>query len=398
MNYDKKTIRDIDVSGKKILLRCDFNVPHDKATGVIHDDTRIVSTLPTIRYLLEHNAAVIMLSHMGRPHGQWKQEMSLFSARDHLEKLLGISIPLTKDVLGPDTKEKCAALQPGQAVLVENLRFRIEEEKNDPAFAQELASLADIFVFDAFGAAHRAHASTEGVSHYLPSVAGLLVEKELNFMGKALDNPKRPLVAILGGSKVSDKIGVINSLLQKADTILIGGGMSYTFQAARGKQIGASLLDQAHVDYAREMMEKAEKMGVRLLLPQDNIAAKEFSADAQPIPVTPDNFPDELMGMDIGPKTIESFAAAIQGAGTVIWNGPMGVFEFPAFAKGTNAIAEAMARQTEAITIVGGGDSASAVEQSGMAGKFSHISTGGGAALEFLEGLVLPGIACLADL
>lgn len=398
MNYDKKTIRDIDVSGKKILLRCDFNVPHDKATGVIHDDTRIVSTLPTIRYLLEHNAAVILLSHMGRPHGQWKQEMSLFSARDHLEKLLGISIPLTKDVLGPDTKEKCAALQPGQAVLVENLRFRIEEEKNDPAFAQELASLADIFVFDAFGAAHRAHASTEGVSHYLPSVAGLLVEKELNFMGKALDNPKRPLVAILGGSKVSDKIGVINSLLQKADTILIGGGMSYTFQAARGKQIGASLLDQAHVDYAREMMEKAEKMGVKLLLPQDNIAAKEFSADAQPIPVTPDNFPDELMGMDIGPKTIEAFSAAIQGAGTVIWNGPMGVFEFPAFAKGTNAIAEAMARQTEAVTIVGGGDSASAVEQSGMAGKFSHISTGGGAALEFLEGLVLPGIACLADL
>ena len=398
MNYDKKTIRDIDVSGKKILLRCDFNVPHDKTTGVIHDDTRIVSTLPTIRYLLEHNAAVILLSHMGRPHGQWKQEMSLFSARDHLEKLLGISIPLTKDVLGPDTKEKCAALQPGQAVLVENLRFRIEEEKNDPAFAQELASLADIFVFDAFGAAHRAHASTEGVSHYLPSVAGLLVEKELNFMGKALDDPKRPLVAILGGSKVSDKIGVINSLLQKADTILIGGGMSYTFQAARGKQIGASLLDEAHVDYAREMMEKAEKLGVKLLLPQDNIAAKEFSADAQPIPVTPDNFPDELMGMDIGPKTIEAFSAAIQGAGTVIWNGPMGVFEFPAFAKGTNAIAEAMARQTEAVTIVGGGDSASAVEQSGMAGKFSHISTGGGAALEFLEGLVLPGIACLADL
>lgn len=398
MNYDKKTIRDIDVSGKKILLRCDFNVPHDKATGVIHDDTRIVSTLPTIRYLLEHNAAVILLSHMGRPHGQWKQEMSLFSARDHLEKLLGIQIPLTKDVLGPDTKEKCAALQPGQAVLVENLRFRIEEEKNDPAFAQELASLADIFVFDAFGAAHRAHASTEGVSHYLPSVAGFLVEKELNFMGKALDDPKRPLVAILGGSKVSDKIGVINSLLQKADTIIIGGGMSYTFQAARGKQIGASLLDEAHVDYAREMMEKAEKMGVKLLLPQDNIAAKEFSADAQPVLVTPDDFPAELMGMDIGPKTIEAFSAAIQGAGTVIWNGPMGVFEFPAFAKGTNAIAQAMAQQTEAVTIVGGGDSASAVEQSGMAGKFSHISTGGGASLEFLEGLVLPGIACLADL
>lgn len=232
MNYDKKTIRDIDVSGKKILLRCDFNVPHDKATGVIHDDTRIVSTLPTIRYLLDHNAAVILLSHMGRPHGEWKKELSLFSARDHLEELLEMPVPLTEDVLGPDTKAKCAALQPGQVVLVENLRFRLEEEKNDPEFAKELASLADIFVFDAFGAAHRAHASTEGVSHYLPSVAGLLVEKELEFMGKALDDPKRPLVAILGGSKVSDKIGVINNLLQKADTILIGGGMAYTFQAA----------------------------------------------------------------------------------------------------------------------------------------------------------------------
>lgn len=272
MNYDKKTIRDIDVSGKKILLRCDFNVPHDKATGIIHDDTRIVSTLPTIRYLLEHNAAVILLSHMGRPHGEWKKELSLFSARDHLEKLLGLSIPLTKDVLGPDTKAKCAALQPGQAVLVENLRFRIEEEQNDPDFARELASLADIFVFDAFGAAHRAHASTEGVSHYLPSVAGFLVEKELNFMGKALEEPKRPLVAILGGSKVSDKIGVINNLLQKADTILIGGGMAYTFQVALGRSIGTSLLDAGHVNYARDMIQKAKDMGVTLLLPQDNLA------------------------------------------------------------------------------------------------------------------------------
>ena len=362
MNYDKKTIRDIDVSGKKILLRCDFNVPHDKATGIIHDDTRIVSTLPTIRYLLEHNAAVILLSHMGRPHGEWKKELSLFSARDHLEKLLGLSIPLTKDVLGPDTKAKCAALQPGQAVLVENLRFRIEEEQNDPDFARELASLADIFVFDAFGAAHRAHASTEGVSHYLPSVAGFLVEKELNFMGKALEEPKRPLVAILGGSKVSDKIGVINNLLQKADTILIGGGMAYTFQVALGRSIGTSLLDAGHVNYARDMIQKAK-----------------------------------VMGMDIGPKTIESFTAAIQGAGTVVWNGPMGVFEFPAFAKGTNAIAGAMAQQKDAITIVGGGDSASAVEQSGMADQFTHISTGGGASLEFLEGLTLPGIACLED-
>ena len=391
MNYDKKTIRDIDVSGKKILLRCDFNVPHDKATGIIHDDTRIVSTLPTIRYLLEHNAAVILLSHMGRPHGEWKKELSLFSARDHLEKLLGLSIPLTKDVLGPDTKAKCAALQPGQAVLVENLRFRIEEEQNDPA------SLADIFVFDAFGAAHRAHASTEGVSHYLPSVAGFLVEKELNFMGKALEEPKRPLVAILGGSKVSDKIGVINNLLQKADTILIGGGMAYTFQVALGRSIGTSLLDAGHVNYARDMIQKAKDMGVTLLLPQDNLATQDFSADAQPVLVEVDQFPENLMGMDIGPKTIESFTAAIQGAGTVVWNGPMGVFEFPAFAKGTNAIAGAMAQQKDAITIVGGGDSASAVEQSGMADQFTHISTGGGASLEFLEGLTLPGIACLED-
>ena len=397
MNYDKKTIRDIDVSGKKILLRCDFNVPHDKATGVIHDDTRIVSTLPTIRYLLDHNAAVILLSHMGRPHGEWKKELSLFSARDHLEELLEMPVPLTKDVLGPDTKAKCAALQPGEVVLVENLRFRLEEEKHDPEFAKELASLADIFVFDAFGAAHRAHASTEGVSHYLPSVAGLLVEKELEFMGKALDDPKRPLVAILGGSKVSDKIGVINNLLQKADTILIGGGMAYTFQAALGRDIGTSLLDADHVAYARDMIAKAQEMGVKLLLPQDNLAAKEFSADADPILVDAAAFPHDLMGMDIGPKTIEDFTGAIAGAGTVIWNGPMGVFEFPAFANGTNAVAKAMADQKDAVTIVGGGDSSSAVEKSGFADKLSHISTGGGASLEFLEGLVLPGIACLAD-
>ena len=394
MNYDKKTIRDIDVSGKKILLRCDFNVPHDKTTGIIHDDTRIVSTLPTIRYLLEHNAAVILLSHMGRPHGQWKKELSLFSARDHLEKLLGIPVPLTQDVLGPDTKAKCAALQPGQVVLVENLRFRLEEEQNDPDFSRELASLADLFVFYAFGAAHRAHASTEGVSHYLPSVAGLLVEKELQFMGAALEAPKRPLVAILGGAKVADKIGVIKNLLQKADTILIGGGMSYTFLAAQGRPIGTSLLDADHVDYARQMLDQASQMGVNLLLPLDNLAAKEFSPDAAPVLVDAQNFPEDLMGMDIGPKTIQLFTDAIRGAGTVIWNGPMGVFEFPAFAQGTRAVAAAMAQQADAVTIVGGGDSASAVEQTGLA---HQLSTGGGASLEFLEGLVLPGIACLAD-
>ena len=397
MNYDKKTIRDIDVSGKKILLRCDFNVPHDKKTGVIHDDTRIVSTLPTIRYLLEHNAAVILLSHLGRPHGQWKQEMSLFSARDHLEKLLGIPVPMTTDVLGPDTKAKCAALQPGQVVLVENLRFRIEEEKNDPEFAKELASLADIFVFDAFGCAHRAHASTAGVADYLPSVAGLLVEKELAFMGKALDEPQRPLVAILGGAKVSDKIGVINSLLQKADTIIIGGGMSYTFQVAQGGTIGTSLLDADHIDYARDMIAKAKAQGVKLLLPTDNVVTQDFAADAPSRVVPSREIPDGWMGMDIGPETAACFTEAIQGAGTVIWNGPMGVFEFPAFAAGTNAIAQAMSTLENAVTIVGGGDSVSAVEKTGFSSKISHISTGGGASLEFLEGLELPGIVCLED-
>lgn len=397
MDHDKKTIRGVDVAGKKVLLRCDFNVPHDKKTGIIHDDTRIVATLPTIRYLLDHGAAVILLSHMGRPHGEWKREMSLFSAREHLEKLLGIPVPMTKDVLGPDTRARCAALQPGQVVLVENLRFCIEEERNDPDFARELASLADLFVFDAFGAAHRAHASTEGVSHYLPSYAGFLVEKELDFLGRALEEPKRPLVAILGGAKVSDKLGVINSLLQKADTLIIGGGMSYTFQVARGGSIGGSLLDAERIGYARDMIAKAEELGVRLLLPVDTVAARTFAPDATPVVVPALSIPDELQGMDIGPETIRLFSQAIAEAGTVIWNGPMGVFEFPAFAAGTNAIAHAMADLTDAVTIVGGGDSASAVEKAGVAKRMSHISTGGGAALEFLEGLSLPGIACLQD-
>ena len=399
MNCNKKTVRDIDLSGKKVLMRCDFNVPHDKKTGVIHDDTRIVATLPTIRYLLEHGAAVILTSHMGRPHGEWKKENSLFSAREHLEKLLGMSIDLTTDVLGPDTKAKCAALQPGQVLLVENLRFRIEEEKNDPAFSKELASLADLFVFDAFGCAHRAHASTAGVADYLPAVSGFLVEKELNFLGKALNEDlKRPLVAILGGAKVADKIGVINSLLDKADTIIIGGGMAYTFQAALGGKIGSSLLDEEHLGFAKEMLEKAKAKGVKLLLPEDTVAAKEFSADAEPVQVPTDNIPDGLMGMDIGPKAVAAFTEAIQGAGTVFWNGPMGVFEFPTYAAGTNAIAQALAQQKDAITIVGGGDSVSAVEKTGLSDQISHISTGGGASLEFLEGLELPGIACLADL
>ncbi|MBQ9934123.1 MAG: phosphoglycerate kinase [Ruminiclostridium sp.] len=397
MNYNKKNIRDIDVAGKKILMRCDFNVPYDKKTGEILDDTRIIATIPTIRYLLEQNAAVILTSHLGRPKGEWKKENSLYSAREHLEKLMGIPVPMTTDVLGPNTKEMAAALQPGQVMLVENLRFRKEEEKNDPEFAKELASLADIFVFDAFGCSHRAHASTAGVADYMPAVAGFLVEKELAVMGGALENPQRPLVSILGGAKVADKIGVINNLLNIADTIIIGGGMAYTFQKALGGDIGESLLDEDRLNYARNMVALAKEKGVKLLLPVDNKITKEFSGDAEYQVVTAGQIPDGWMGMDIGPKTVELFSEAIKGAGTVIWNGPMGVFEFDTFAQGTNAVAKALADLEGAITIVGGGDSASAVEKSGLADKISHISTGGGASLEFLEGLALPGVVCLND-
>ena len=397
MNYNKKNIRDIDVAGKKILMRCDFNVPYDKKTGEILDDTRIIATIPTIRYLLEQNAAVILTSHLGRPKGEWKKENSLYSAREHLEKLLGIPVPMTTDVVGPNTKEMAAALQPGQVMLVENLRFRKEEEKNDPEFSKELASLADIFVFDAFGCSHRAHASTAGVADYMPAVAGFLVEKELAVMGGALENPQRPLVSILGGAKVADKIGVINNLLNIADTIIIGGGMTYTFQKAMGGDIGESLLDEDRLNYARNMIALAKEKGVKFLLPVDNKVTKEFSADAEYQVVPAGQIPDGWMGMDIGPKTVELFAEAIKGAGTVIWNGPMGVFEFDTFAQGTNAIAKALADLEGAITIVGGGDSAAAVEKSGLADKISHISTGGGASLEFLEGLALPGVVCLND-
>ena len=397
MNYNKKNIRDIDVAGKKILMRCDFNVPYDKKTGEILDDTRIIATIPTIRYLLEQNAAVILTSHLGRPKGEWKKENSLYSAREHLEKLMGIPVPMTTDVLGPNTKEMAAALQPGQVMLVENLRFRKEEEKNDPEFAKELASLADIFVFDAFGCSHRAHASTAGVADYLPAVAGFLVEKELAVMGGALENPQRPLVSILGGAKVADKIGVINNLLNIADTIIIGGGMAYTFQKALGGDIGESLLDEDRLNYARNMVALAKEKGVKLLLPVDNKITKEFSGDAEYQVVTAGQIPDGWMGMDIGPKTVELYTEALKDAGTVIWNGPMGVFEFDTFAQGTNAVAKALADLEGAITIVGGGDSASAVEKSGLADKISHISTGGGASLEFLEGLALPGVVCLND-
>ena len=396
MNYNKKTVTDIPVSGKKVLLRCDFNVPQDKETGAITDDKRIVASLPTIRYLLEQKAAVIACSHLGKPKGTYKPELSLAPVARRLSELLGQEVLFARDVVGEDARTKAAALQPGQILLLENLRFEPGEEKNDPEFARALASLAEVYVSDAFGTVHRAHASTAGVAAYLPAVSGFLIQKELEVIGGALSDPKRPLVAILGGSKVSSKIGVIDHLLDIADTIVIGGGMAYTFLKARGGSIGTSLLEEDRLDYCREMMEKAGAKGVELLLPVDTLCAGTFSADAQPELVDAMAIPDDRMGMDIGPKTVEKFTAAVRGAGTVIWNGPMGVFEFPAFAGGTRAVAQALA-DCGAVTIVGGGDSAAAVEQMGFADRMTHISTGGGASLEFLEGKELPGVACLLD-
>ena len=418
MNYNKKTVRDVDVAGKKVLLRCDFNVPQDKDTGAITSDKRIVAALPTIQYLLDQGAAVIACSHLGKPAATfesyakkqaekgkeateegWKkslQKLSLAPVAQRLGELLGKPVIMAADVVGPDAQAKAAALQPGQILLLENTRFEKGETKNDPALARAMASMAELYVSDAFGAVHRAHASTAGVAAYLPAVSGFLIQKELEIMGGALANPKRPLVAILGGSKVSSKIGVINHLLDIADTIIIGGGMCYTFAKAQGIGVGNSLLEADWLDYCREMMQKAKDKGVKLLLPVDGVAAAEFSADAKPVAVDGAGIPDGMMGMDIGPKTIALYAAAVKEAGTVIWNGPMGVFEFPAFAEGTRAVAKALA-ETDAITIVGGGDSAAAVAQLGYADKMTHISTGGGASLEFLEGKELPGVACLLD-
>ncbi len=396
MNYNKKTVSDIDVSGKKVLLRCDFNVPQDKETGAITDDKRIRAALPTIRYLLDNGAAVIACSHLGKPKGEWNKKLTLAPVAARLSELLGHEVIFAKDIIGEDAKAKAAALQSGQIMLLENLRFDIGEEKNHADFAKALADMAEIYVSDAFGTVHRAHASTAGVAAYLPAVSGMLIQKELEIMGGALENPKRPFVAILGGAKVSDKINVINNLLEKADTIIIGGGMAYTFAKAQGGSIGTSLLEEDKLDYAREMIAKAESKGVKLLLPVDTLAATEFSKDAEPVCVDTMNIPDNMMGMDIGPKTREAYAAAVAGAGTIVWNGPMGVFEFPAFAEGTKAMAKALA-ESGAVTIIGGGDSAAAVEQLGFADKITHISTGGGASLEFLEGKELPGVACLLD-
>ena len=400
MDYNKKNVTDIDVTGKKVLLRCDFNVPMAKdGSGVITDDKRIRAALPTIQYLLEHDAAVIACSHMGKPKGEWKPELSMAPVAKRLSELLGKDVILAKDIVGEDAKAKAAALKPGQILLLENLRYDNGETKNDPAFAKALADLAGaegIYVSDAFGTVHRAHASTAGVAAYLPAVSGFLIQKELEVIGGALAAPKRPLVAILGGSKVSSKIGVINNLLEIADTIIIGGGMAYTFSAAQGGKIGDSLLEEDWKGYALEMIEKAKAKGVKLLLPVDTVIADAFAADANSQVVESGNIPDGWEGLDIGPKTIELYCDAVKDAGTVIWNGPMGVFEFEKFAVGTKAVAEALSK-TDAITIIGGGDSAAAVQQLGYADKMTHISTGGGASLEFMEGKVLPGIACLQD-
>ena len=401
MTYNKKSIEDIEVSGKSVLVRCDFNVP--LKDGVITSDKRIVEALPTIKYLLNNGAKVILCSHMGKPKGEVNMKYTLAPVAARLTELLGKEVPLCKDTIGPDAKAKAAALKNGEAILLENTRFDAREEKNDPEFAKELGSMAEIFVNDAFGAAHRAHASTAGVSMYagLPAVCGYLIQKEIGVMGKALADPDRPFVAILGGAKVADKLNVINNLLTKVDTLIIGGGMAYTFAKAKGYEIGTSLVDDSKIDYCKDMIEKAKANGVNLLLPIDTVIAASFP-DPIDAPVDTEvvdaeaGIPAGRMGLDIGPKTCALFAEAVMNAKTVVWNGPMGVFENPTLAVGTKAVAQALA-DSSATTIVGGGDSAAACETLGFASKITHISTGGGASLEFLEGCELPGIACLED-
>ncbi len=398
MNYNKKSIEDIDVTGKRVLCRCDFNVP--TKNGKITSDKRIVAAMPTIKYLVDHNAKVILCSHMGKPKGEWKPELSLQVVAERISELLGKPVIMAKDVVGEDAKAKAAALKDGEVMLLENTRFEKGETKNDPELSKALASMADLFVNDAFGTAHRAHSSTAGVADYLPAVCGYLVQKEVSIMGKALANPERPFVAILGGAKVSDKLNVINNLLEKVDTLIIGGGMAFTFLAAKGYDIGKSLVDSEKIDYCKEMMAKAESKGVKLLLPVDAVVADSFpnpiDGEIAVVTVAADAIPADKMGLDIGEKSQALFAEAVKNAKTVVWNGPMGVFENPTLAKGTIAVAQALA-DSDAVTIVGGGDSAAACEQLGFADKITHISTGGGASLEFLEGLELPGIACLQD-
>ena len=393
---NKKTIEDVQVTGKKVLVRCDCNVPLDADLNITNDN-RIQAALPTIRYLMQHGARVILCSHLGRPKGEPDPKFSLKPVAARLSELLGVPVPLAEDVVGPSAQAMAAALKDGEVMLIENVRFHKEETKNDPEFARQLASLAEMYVNDAFGTAHRAHASTEGVTHYLtPCVAGYLIGKELSVMGNALENPERPFVAILGGAKVSDKIGVINNLLEKVDVLIIGGGMAYTFQKAMGGHIGNSLCEEDKLDLAKELLAKAASHGKRIVLPIDNEAGNAFKNDCLHITVHSQDIPDGFEGMDIGPRTRELFSYEIARAKTVIWNGPMGVFEFPSFAAGTRAIAQACA-DCEGVTIIGGGDSASAVTKMGFADKMTHISTGGGASLEFLEGIELPGIAALDD-
>ena len=391
----KKTVRDIDLKGKKVFVRCDFNVPMDENQNIT-DNRRIVAALPTIKYLIEQNCRIILASHLGRPKGEVKPEFSLAPVAKELSKLLGQEVLMAKDVIGESAKTLAENLQEGQVMLLENVRFHREETDNDPEFAKELASMAEVFVNDAFGTAHRAHASTEGISHYLPSVSGFLIEKELKFLGDALNNPERPFVAILGGAKVSDKIGVIDSLLEKVDTLMIGGGMAYTFFKAQGYEVGNSLCEPDKCDLALSLMNKAKEKGVKFLLPVDTKIGKEFKPDTESKTVAWTEIPEGWEGFDIGEKTIEMFKDELKSAKTVVWNGPLGLFEFDQFAIGTNAIAHALA-ELDATTIIGGGDSAAAVEKAGLADKMTHISTGGGASLEFLEGKKLPGIECLQD-
>ena len=392
---NKKTVKDIDLKGKKVFVRCDFNVPMDE-NKVITDNRRIVAALPTIKYLIENNCKIILCSHLGRPKGEVKPEFSLKPVATELSKQLGVEVKIAEDVIGESAKSLASNLNEGEVMLLENVRFHREETDNSPEFAKELASMAEIYVNDAFGAAHRAHASTAGIAAYLPAVSGFLIEKELTFLGNALENPERPFVAILGGAKVSDKIGVIDSLLEKVDTLMIGGGMAYTFFKAQGYSVGDSLCEVEKTDLALEAMEKAKAKGVNLILPVDTRVGKEFKPDTESKTVAWTEIPDEWEGFDIGEQTREMFKEEVRKAKTVIWNGPLGLFEFEQFAKGTNAIADVLA-EIDATTIIGGGDSAAAVEKAGLAEKFTHISTGGGASLEFLEGKKLPGIECLLD-
>ncbi len=393
MNCNKKTVRDMDLKGKKVLLRCDFNVP--MKDGRISDDTRITAALPTVRYILDNGGSAVICSHLGRPKGEVKPELSLAPVAVRLGELLGRSVKMAPDCIGAETAAMAAALKPGEVLLLENLRFHAAEEKNDPAFASELASMADLYVSDAFGTVHRAHASTAGVAAFLPSCCGFLIEKELSAIGGALEAPARPMTAVLGGAKVADKLAVIDNLLDKADVLLIGGGMAFTFIKALGGEIGKSLLDGEKLAYVAAMVEKAKKNGVKLLLPTDAVAAPSIDS-AEGVSCPADRIPEDMMGLDIGEQTRRLFAAEIESSGTVIWNGPMGVFEQPAFAAGTEAVAEAMAR-CGGTTVIGGGDSVAAVQKLGLAGRMTHISTGGGASLEFMEGKELPGIACLED-